>query len=132
MIALGAFLAINLPWIVFSPRPWFESLLLPMSLPLEPGGRGLIDLSLSGALPLFPSAVYSVLELAFWVGAVVWAWRKHTGYAFAGLILPLLPLVVAWRSPERYFLLLSVLGVAATIVTLRHSCFRSHPAGQTV
>jgi hypothetical protein len=74
---------------------------------------------LSGALPLFPSAVYSVFELALWVGALVWATLKSGAYTYAGLVLPLLLLVVSWRSPERYFLLLSVLGVAATTFTLR-------------
>lgn len=125
--AVGAFIAINLPWIVWSLRPWLTSLLLPMSLPLEPGGRGLIELSLSGALPLFPSAVYSALELALWVGALVWAALKSAVYPYAGLVLPLLLLVVSWRSPERYFLLLSVLGVAATALTLRQGAPMGNP-----
>ena len=126
-IAVGAFAAINLPWIVWSPHSWLAGLLAPMSLPLEPGGRGLIALSLSGALPLFPSAVYSVFELALWVGALVWATLKSAAYTYAGLALPLLLLVVSWRSPERYFLLLSVLGVAATALTLRRDARVGNP-----
>jgi uncharacterized membrane protein len=37
-IAAGAFVAINLPWIIWSPHAWLTSLLLPMTLPLEPVG----------------------------------------------------------------------------------------------
>jgi len=42
-IALAGFVAINLPWMIASPREWFASLWLPMSLPLFPGGSGVIS-----------------------------------------------------------------------------------------
>lgn len=118
-IMVGAFLLINLPWIVASPGPWLSSLLLPMDLPLLPDGAGLVGLSLAGAAPLFPSAVFSLAELALLAGALVWYARNAARYPFAALALPLLPLLAAWRSPERYFLLLPLLGVAAALLTLQ-------------
>ena len=118
-IALATFVAINLPWIVASPGAWLRSMLLPVSLPLLPDGSGLIGLSLTGALPLFPSWVYSAFELAALVGALVWYWRSERRYRYVGLVLPLLPLLAAWRSSERYFELLPVAALAMLVLTLR-------------
>lgn len=127
-IALATFVVINLPWIVTSPREWFASLWLPMSLPLFPGGDGLISLSLAGTLPLFPSWVYGALEMVALVGAVVWYWRAWSRYPFAGLILSYVPLLMAWRSADRYFFLLPVAAVAVLVLTLRHLVTRGEVA----
>jgi hypothetical protein len=53
-------------------------------------------------------------------------WRSpgigaYSEYPFAGLALTFLPLVFAWRSPERYFALLPALALVALILTLRGS-----------
>jgi uncharacterized membrane protein len=118
-IAAGTFVVINLPWIIASPRQWLGSMLLPVSLPLLPDGSGFIGLSLTGILPLFPSWIYALLELVLLVGALWWYQRNWRRYPFAGLVLPLLPLLGAWRSSERYFVLLPLLGVLAVVLTLR-------------
>jgi uncharacterized membrane protein len=118
-IALAAFLAINAPWIVASPGSWLHSIALPVSLPLLPDGSGIIGLSLGGGLPLLPPWVYSGLELAALACGLVWYGTK--GYArlpYAALVLPLLPLVLAWRSSERYFVLLPVAAGVALALTL--------------
>ena len=54
-IALAGFLALNLPWLLISPRAWLSSLALPVSLPLFPEGKGAIALALSDPLPLPPT-----------------------------------------------------------------------------
>jgi hypothetical protein len=118
-IALAAFLAINAPWAITAPRAWFASLWLPVSLPLIPGGSGVIGLSVSGALPLLPSWAYTALELATLAIALAWYWRAHARYPFAALLLPYLPLLMAWRSPERYFALLPLAAVSMLVLTLR-------------
>jgi len=120
-LALGGFLLVNLPWIVASPQAWLSSLLLPVSLPLLPDGNGLIGLSLAGVVPLFPSWVYGLLEVGALVGALAWYWRAFGSHPLAGLVLPLLPLVLAWRSPERYFLLVPIAGVVASLLTVKQS-----------
>jgi uncharacterized membrane protein len=117
-ISLGIFLVINLPWIVASLPQWLGSLLLPVRLPLLPDGSGVIGLSLVGILPLLPSWIYGLLEVALLLGALWWYWRNWEHYPFAGLVLPLLPLLGAWRSSERYFVLLPLLGVLAAALTL--------------
>jgi hypothetical protein len=120
-VILGTFLAINLPWIIASPRPWLESQLLPVSLPLLPDGSGIIGLSLTGILPLAPAVLYSILELAAFLAALAWYWRVALRAPFAALVLPLVPLFFAWRSSERYFVLLPLLAVLALALTLRQT-----------
>lgn len=46
----GAFLAINLPFIIWSPAAWLHGVLLPMAQPLIPEGQGLVSLVTHGAL----------------------------------------------------------------------------------
>jgi hypothetical protein len=127
-IAASAFVAVNLPWIIASPGAWLASLFLPISLPLLPDGSGLIALSLGGLLPLFPSWVYGLLEVAALVAALALYWRWLPRMPFAGLVLPLVPLLLAWRSSERYFVLLPLLGLLAVALTLAHSV-RNMPSG---
>jgi uncharacterized membrane protein len=118
-VAAGTFLVINLPWIVAAPREWLASIFLPISLPLLPDGSGIVGLSLTGVLPLAPSWIYSALELAALAGALAWYWREQSRMPFAGLVLPLVPLFFAWRSSERYFVLLPLLALLAVVLVLR-------------
>ena len=120
-LATATFIVVNLPWIIASPRAWLGSQLLPVSLPLLPDGSGVVGLSLTGVLPLLPSWVYALLELALLVAGLWWYQRNWERYPFAGLVLPLLPLLGAWRSSERYFVLLPLLGVLSVALTLRIS-----------
>jgi hypothetical protein len=115
-IALAAFLLINLPWILVSPRDWLTSVFVPISLPMFPGGVGLIGLTLAHLLPLYPRLVYTILEGGVMLGLLAVYWRVATRAPTLGLFIGLAPLVMAWRADERYFLLLSLLAVAAVIL----------------
>ncbi len=113
-VALAAFLACNLPFIVMGPQDWVAGVLGPMTDPLFAQGIGLIALSIA----LFqqhigPPILYAVLEGIALVGCF-WLftrqWHRAPGLA---MLLPLLPLALAWRSLHTYFLILPLL---ATIV----------------
>ncbi len=117
----GTFLVINAPWIVTSPREWLASMFLPVTLPLLPDGSGVIGLSLTGVLPLGPTWVYGLLEVGALLAALFWYWREVANLPFAGLVLPLAPLYFAWRSSERYFVLLPILALLAVALTLHAS-----------
>ncbi len=118
--AAGVWLAINLPWIIASPRAWLGSLALPMTLPLFPTGGGIVGLGLSGALPLFAPLVYTLLEVvAYGALLVVYAQRWWQRLPLSGLVLPLAPLLCAWRSPSRYFILVPFLALMALVLTWR-------------
>jgi uncharacterized membrane protein len=106
-LAAGIFIAINLPWIISTPGEWLKSIWLPMTLPLFPDGSGLIALPLSGALPLWPSYTYSILEFGAWVALLaLYTLRWQPRLPLAGLLLPLAGILLAWRSPTRYVILL--------------------------
>lgn len=117
--AIGIFALINLPWIIRTPAEWLHSLLLPMTLPLFPTGGGLVGLALGGALPLFPPLLYTLLEFGTLVGLLYVYQRWLPRMPYVGIILPTLPLLFAWRSPSRYFILLPFLIVLAMLLTQR-------------
>jgi hypothetical protein len=118
-ILLAAFLAPNLPFAIASPLPWARSLLLPVSLPLFPGGVGFIGLARGGVLPLWPQPVYTLLELAAFAGlAAYFAFRRPMPRPELALLLGLLPFALAWRSLVSYFALLPVLALYAALPLL--------------
>jgi len=117
--AVGAFLAIDLPWIAMSPGPWLRSLFLPVTLPLFPNGNGLVGLALGGALPLFPAGAYTALELLAYAVLLAAYARWLPRWPLAGMVLPLAPLLLAWRSPNRYFILLPFVVILALVLTWR-------------
>ena len=127
-VAVGAFLVINVPWIVLSPGSWLHSLLLPMTLPLFPTGGGLVGLGLGGALPLWSPTVYTALELVAFAGLLAGYAYWFRYFPYAGLLLPMLPLLLAWRSPSRYFILLPFLGILAVVLAWRDA--RSIPTSE--
>jgi len=121
-LTLAIFLAPNLPYLIASPGAWLSSIALPVSEPLFPMGMGLIALSLGGWLPYLPTAVYSGLEVAA-LGGALWAfarWRPQLREA--ALLLALVPLVVAWRSPANYFAIAPWLALYAA-----HQWYRRRP-----
>jgi hypothetical protein len=119
-VALAAFLLPNLPFIIASPAAWAQSLLLPLTLPLFPSGVGLIELTHTGLLPLWPPAVYAALEVAALAALYLWYARAKTPpRPELALLLSLLPLLLAWRSLLDYFIVLPVLAVYAALPLLR-------------
>ena len=83
--------------------------------PLFAEGIGLVALSISKILPLWPSTVYWGLELLLFVLAFVSFMRRCATAPGLAMILPLLPLVFAWRSLHTYFLLLPLLAAAVLV-----------------
>lgn len=118
-IILGAFILPNLPFALTAPTAWARSLLLPMTLPLFPDGVGLVALARGGLLPLWPPAVYGLLELLALASLAAWlAWRQPAPRPELALALGLLPLAFAWRSLVAYFVLIPALTLYAAIPLL--------------
>jgi hypothetical protein len=116
------FFAINAPFLVASPAAWASSMLLPVTEPAFPGGIGLITLSQGGMLPLFPTWVYTTLEVATYLGLLAWfsaSQIKSRPNSSAsplvgtwGLLLAPLPLLLGPRSLISYTMFLPVLALA--------------------
>jgi hypothetical protein len=109
---LAAFLACNLPFIAAGPGAWLTGVLGPMRDPLLAEGVGFVSLSLGKILPLWPSRVYGGLELLLFILAFACFTRWCAVAPGLAMVLPLLPLVFAWRSLHTYFLLLPLLAAA--------------------
>lgn len=105
-----AFLLPNLPFIVASPGAWVHSQLVPMTDPMFAVGLGIVAPALAGIWPLWPPIVYTLLEAAAWLGLMVYQARREA-ITSDGLLLALLPLFFARRSPINYFALLPVLAL---------------------
>ena len=112
---LTAFLACNLPFIAAGPGDWLTGVLGPVRDPLFAEGIGLVALSISKILPLWPATVYTGLELLLFVVAFIFFTRRYAAVPGLAMILPLLPLIFAWRSLLTYFLLLPVLAAAVLV-----------------
>jgi hypothetical protein len=125
---LAAFLACNLPFIAAGPGAWLTGILGPMQDPLFAEGVGFVSLALGKFLPLWPSAVYSGMELLLFVVAFVFFTRRCATAPGLAMVLPLLPLVVAWRSLHTYFLLLPLLAAAVLAERHRHVTAATAPS----
>jgi hypothetical protein len=119
IITVAAFLAPNLPFLLTSPGGWVSGLLLPVTLPLFPSGVGLIELTHTGLIPVWPSAVYGLLEIAALVALYLWCARSRAPLRPELYpLLALLPFFLAWRSLLAYFLVLPVLAIYASLPLL--------------
>lgn len=118
-IAVAAFLAPNLPFILSSPSSWASSMLLPVTLPLFPSGIGLVELTHGGLMPLWPAAVYTAAELAALLAVYLWFARSRIPLRpELAPLLALLPYLLAWRSLLAYFLVLPLLAIYASLPLL--------------
>jgi hypothetical protein len=120
IIAAAAFFVPNLPFLIAAPRAWASSMLLPMTLPIFPGGVGLIALPRAGLVPLWPSFVYAGLEALTLAMLVLWFARaKRPPRPEIALVVGLLPFLFAWHSLGAYFLVVPTLAVYASLPLLR-------------
>jgi hypothetical protein len=102
-LALGLFLAVNLPFILMAAGAWVAGVLAPLRDPMFPEGVGLIALSIGKLFPFLPHTAYTVLEGAGVVGTLIWYVRWGRERPEAALVLAVLPLFLAWRSLPTYF-----------------------------
>lgn len=103
-ITVAVFAACNLPFVIWGPRAWTDSVLLPFTKPLVADGQGLVSLALHGltggvVLPLLSVAAalaYVALVAAF----IVWYPAMKVVWLF---VLPLV-LLVPGRSFSSYLI----------------------------
>jgi uncharacterized membrane protein len=105
LIALVAFLAPNLPFIIASPAAWWQSMWLPLTIATFPQGMGLVTLALGRWLPALPKMVFTVLEIVA-LGGTLWLYARYRGkLRETAPLLALIPFLFAYRSPPNYFAL---------------------------
>jgi hypothetical protein len=107
------FLVCNLPFIVLSPLDWLAGVLGPMTDPMFAQGVGVITLSIAffakhPGIPL----MYTALEAAAYVVAFRFYTRRCLSAPGLAMLLPLMPIALAWRSLHTYFVILPLLALA--------------------
>ncbi len=129
----GAFLVVNLPFLLWNPGAWLRGVLLPFVDPLVPDGQGVVALALHGLtggvvvglLAAAGAAAYLALLAAFF-----W-WEPRLRRAWL-LLLPLV-LYVPARSLANYLLDLAPAAlVAAASVRAPAPAAEPDPAGRPV
>jgi hypothetical protein len=105
IIACAVALAVNVPFIVGAPERFIDGVSAPILGSLEPDGVGFVRFGLAGIGPLFPRVVYGALALVLFVAFLVAFVRWRRSVTSAPLVWPFLPLYVAWRSLQNYFVL---------------------------
>jgi uncharacterized membrane protein len=116
MGVIGAtFTVVNMPFIFGAPQAWLEGVLAPIFDPMFPSGDGIVAFSIAGILPP-NSLLYTMIEIAVLVAALVWYYFNCRKYPQTGLLLAVLPLFFAWRSYSCYFCFASLLIFGAVII----------------
>jgi hypothetical protein len=122
VIAAGAFLAVNLPFIVSSPAQWCKGIFEVFTQDAVPHGQGFIDLTYylvggSGALSLYSDAAV-LLTLAM---LVLFATRIRL-LGPAAVVLPWLSFYFSTRSQSGYFVLMTPIWIVG-LTTVTHADF---------
>ncbi len=103
-VAVGVFAVCNLPFVIWGPRAWADSVLLPFTKPLVADGQGLVTVALHGltggvVLPLL-SVAAALAYVALLAAFVVWYPALKLVWLF---VLPLV-LLVPGRSFSSYLI----------------------------
>jgi uncharacterized membrane protein len=126
-IALAAFLAPNLPYLIAAPGAWLHGVLTPLSSRAVPAGQGLVSFSLSlavggGSLLAYNVAAAVVLAALFACYLATYPAMKPTAF-----LLPSIVLFFAARSFGSYLVMLIPAAIAAAATVRRPlgaSCWR--------
>jgi len=120
-IVAGVFLAVNLPFMIWSPGPWWHGTVLPLTQPLVADGQGVVALALhglTGGVDLDQLTIASTLALlsllvafAAWYDVLKRIWllllpatfffapRSFTGYLVDLFPVAIVGLVTVERAP---------------------------------
>lgn len=104
-IALGAFLLINLPFIIWSPAAWVHGILSPLIDSLITYGQGFSTLTQAGLAPL-GKPVYTALMLLVMFVLLVLYWKEYPRLKRAMWFFPAIILWFSYRSLQSYFVYL--------------------------
>ena len=116
LIIVGVFFAANAYFIAQDPGLWFNSVAAPVTDNMFPLGVGIISVVLGGLADVQSPLIFSILEIAVAVAAVLWYFFKCNRYPQAGLLLGVLPLFFAWRSLWGYFFYIDIIILASILI----------------
>jgi hypothetical protein len=77
---------------------------------------GIISLVAGGIVNVTSPLLFSILELAVFLAAIVWYWFNCRRYPDTAPVLSVLPLFFAWRSLWGYFFYVDIITLAAILI----------------
>jgi len=115
--AVGVFIAVNLPFILWGPTAWLRSVFTPVAggAPMVQTGNGLTIITMTGLVPL-PTSWYTMA-----VGFVVlWSLAAYVLYfqqlQYVAWLMPAIVLFFHYRSLSSYFTMFIPIAVYGTLV----------------
>jgi uncharacterized membrane protein len=116
--AAAAFLTVNAPFMIWSFRPWFDSIAAPITQHAVPYGQGLIDLTLFFHLGGGTLQAYRLCAMLLYGALLALYVLNFRRLARACFALPLIPFFYASRSLAEYFVtLVAVLMISIVTVS---------------
>lgn len=99
-VGLGTFTLLNLPFVLWNPQAWVDSVFTPISKPLVSTGVGLAAIQ---QVETVPRLMFTVATVSMFAAMVVGYWRYFDRVKWAAWIAP--PAVLLWmpRSLPSYF-----------------------------
>ena len=116
LICVGVSLAFNFVFILQAPGLWLSSVLAPVTEKFFPMGVGPAGMVAGGYIKTQSSLVFSLMEIAAMLVALVWYWRNCLRYPHTGIIMAIIPLFFAWRSSWWYFFYFDIILLAVIII----------------
>jgi hypothetical protein len=116
LIIAVVFFAANGYFLAKDPGLWINSVAAPVTDNMFPLGVGIISIVSGGYADIQSPLIFTILELAVAVAAVLWYFFKCHRYPETGLLLAVLPLFFAWRSLWGYFFYVDVIILASILI----------------
>ena len=116
LIIVGVFFSVNGYFIALDPELWINSVAAPVTDNMFPLGVGIISLVSGGYVDIQSPLLFTILEIAVAVAAVLWYFFKCHRYPETGLLLAVFPLFFAWRSLWGYFFYIDVIILASILI----------------
>ncbi|MSQ10560.1 MAG: hypothetical protein EXR52_06080 [Dehalococcoidia bacterium] len=126
VVAGSVFLVTNLPFALTDVQGWLQGVLGPMLFPLPVMGFGPARLG-ALVLPDLSKGAYTVLEVVALVAALVVFYKRGRMLPELAMVLPWLPLWLAWRSLSSYFYMLPLMVLITLFARIR---FQRQEAGE--
>jgi uncharacterized membrane protein len=118
-IALAAFLAPNVPYLIAAPGAWLHGVLTPLSSRAVPAGQGLISFSLSLAVGGGSLLAYNVAAVVVLAALFACYLATYPAMKPAAFLIPSIVLFFAARSFGSYLVMLIPAAIAAAATVRR-------------
>ena len=116
-IALGTFLLVNAPFIIWGPSAWLSGVTSTLTQHAIPYGQGLVDAALFFGIGGGDLSFYTIAGVAFYFAMVALYWLRFDRLGRAAFVLPVIALFFSTRPLAEYWMVLVVVWVVSALTT---------------